>query len=71
MQTKTTQEELRNLATLLIPYVKKREKVKNLKSVTISTINDVLASCGKVVLPDIKNNEGQPDDKGGKYHVCI
>ena len=38
---------------------------------TFSTINDVLASCGKVVLPDIKNNEGQPDDKGGMYHVCI
>ena len=34
---------LRNWATsLIIPYIKKRKK--NLKSVTISTINDVLAS---------------------------
>ena len=52
--------------SLMIPYIKKRAKVNKLKSVTISTINDALASCGEVALPDIENNEDQPDDKGGK-----
>ena len=41
---------------------------------TISIINDVLASCGKVIVPDIKNNEDQPDDKGrnkkNKFKNC-
>ena len=43
-------------ASLMIPYIKKKAKAKNLKSVTISTIN-VLLSCHEVVLSDIKNNE--------------
>ena len=63
---------LRNLATsLMIPYTTKRAKVQNLKSVTVSTMNDVLAACGEDVLPDIENNEDQPDDKGGRYHVFL
>ena len=34
-------------------------------------INDVLASCGKVVVPDIKNNEDQTDDKNrNKKNKC-
>ena len=28
-------------------------------------------SCGETILPDIENNEYQPDDKGKKCHVCI
>ena len=32
------------LATLIIPYIKEKAKAKNLKSVTISTIDNVLAS---------------------------
>ena len=36
----------------------------------ISTIN-VLSSCAETVLPDIENNEDQPDDKDIKFHVCI
>ena len=36
----------------------------------ISTIN-VLSSCAEAVLPDIENNEDQPDDKDIKFHVCI
>ena len=55
----------------MIPYTTKRAKVKNFKSVTVSTMNDVLASCGEDVLPDIENNEDQPDDKGGRYHVFL
>ena len=31
----------------------------------------MLSSCAKVVLPDIENNEVQPDDKDIKFHVCI
>ena len=50
----------------MIPYTTKRAKVQNLKSVTVSTMNDVLAACGEDVLPDIENNEDQPDDKGGR-----
>ena len=31
----------------------------------------MLESCGKVVLPSIKKNEDQPDDKGWEHHVFI
>ena len=44
-------------------------KIKNFKSRTISTTNDLLASCSEVILVDIENY--QPDDKGRKCHVCI
>ena len=42
------------LRKLMILYIKKRAKVKNLKSVTISTLSNVLVSCTEVVLPDIE-----------------
>ena len=51
----------------MVLYIKKSAKVKNLKSVTISIINDVLTCCGEVVIRDGENN--QPHDKGGKCHV--
>ena len=44
---------LKNLATYLtISYIKNRAKVTNLKSVTISAINNVLESCDVSVLRD-------------------
>lgn len=49
--------------------LKKKAKIKNFKSRTISTTNDLLASCSEVILVDIENY--QPDDKGRKCHVCI
>ena len=52
--------------SLIIPYIKKRAKVNKVKPVAISTINDTFASCGEVLLPDIENDEDQPDDKGGE-----
>ena len=67
---------MKNFATCLtIPYI---EKVPNLKSVTISAINDVLESCG--VLRDDLENQDLPieengdlsnKDRGMKCHVCI
>ena len=38
---------------------------------TISTINDPLVSFGEFVLPDIENNEEQPDGKDGKCQFCM
>ena len=73
-QTTTTQEEfsLRNLArSLMILYIKETANVKNLKSGAISITYGALMSCGEIILPDIENNEYQPDDKGKKCHVCI
>ena len=63
---------LQNLSKwLMIPYIKEMPKVKNLISVTISTINHVLAPWSEVALPDIKKNEDQLDFKGRECHVCI
>ena len=72
---------MKNLAAYLtIPYIKNRAKVTNLKSVTISAINDVLVSCGVSVLRDdpenqdlpIENNGDLPNEgRGMKCHVCI
>ena len=45
------QDFLKNLAAYLtVPYINNRAKVTNMKSVTISAINDVLESCGVSVL---------------------
>ena len=50
-------EFLKNLATYLrIPYIKNRAKVTNLKSVTISAINNALESFGVSVLRDDPEN---------------
>ena len=72
---------MKNLASyLMIPYIKNRAKVTNLKSVTISDINDVLDSCGVSVLRDdpekqdlpIKDNVYLPNEgRGMKCHVCV
>ena len=75
------QDILKNLATYLtIPDIKNRAKVTNLKSVTISTINDVLESCCVSVLRDdpenqdllIEDNGDLPNEgRGMKCHVCM
>ena len=72
---------LKYLATYLtIPYIKNRAKVTNLKSVTISAINDVLESCSVSALRDDPENKDLPvedngdlsnESRGMKYHVCI
>ena len=55
----------------MILYIKETANVKNLKSGAISITYGALMSCGEIILPDIENNEYQPDDKGKKCHVCI
>ena len=48
---------LKNLAAYLtVPYKNYRAKVTNMKSVTISAINNVLESCGVSVLRDDPKN---------------
>ena len=62
---------LKNLATYLtISYINNRAKVTNLKSVTISAINDVLESCGVSVLRDDPENQDLPNngDNGDNGH---
>ena len=69
------------LATYLtILYIKNRAKVTNLKSVTISTINEALKSSDVSVLRDdpdnqdlpIEDNGDLPDEgRGMKCHFCI
>ena len=49
----------------MIPYIKNRAKVTNLKFVTVSAINDVLESCSVSVLRDDLENQNLPiEDKG-------
>ena len=38
---------------------------------TISTNNNMLASCAEAVLPEAENNEDRADDKSIQCHVCI
>ena len=63
-----------------IPYIKTKAKVTNLKWVTISTINNVLKSCGISVLQNDPENQDLPikdngdlpiGSRGMKCHVCM
>ena len=72
---------LKNLPTYLTTsYIKNRSKVTNLKSVTISAINNVLESCDVIVSRDDPENQDLPIEDNGylpnegrdiKCHVCI
>ena len=64
----------------MIPYIKNRANVTNLKLVTISAVNDVLESCGVSVLQDDPENQDLPiedngdlpyEGRGMRCHVCI
>ena len=60
------QDFFKNLATYLaIPYMKNRARVTNLKSVTISAINDVLEYCGISVSQDDPENQDLPIEDNG------
>ena len=75
------QDFSKNLAThLTILYIKNRAKVTNLKSVTISAINEALKSCDVSVLRDNPDNQDLPIEDNGdlpdggrgmKCHFCI
>ena len=60
------QDFLKNLAAcLMIPYLKNRTKVTNLKFVTVSAINDVLESCSVSVVRDDPENQNLPIENKG------
>ena len=60
------QDFSKNLATYLtILYIKNRAKVTNLKSVTISAINEALKSCDVTVLRDDPDNQDLPIEDNG------